>query len=264
VANLLIFFGAAFVEHIVANTIVAELSKRMTILNYLFTNFSISGLAVCEAYFIILLRKIKTAELENIRLKQEKSNAELAALKEQISPHFFFNTLNSLSSVIRTEKKSHSLDFVENLSQVYRYILDSETTDTVTISEELGFLEAYAYLLKKRFGENLQMQIRVDKKLKNHRIPPMALQTLLENVVKHNQLSKATPVVIRIENQEDNLVATNNIINKKGTKGHGVGLANLNKRYKMIADCEIEIQENADTFIIKLPIIRPGPKSKNG
>jgi LytS/YehU family sensor histidine kinase len=159
--------------------------------------------------------------------------------------------------VIRTEKKPEALDFVENLSQVYRYILDSETSDTVTISEELAFLRAYAYLLKKRFGDNLKMQITVDKNLEDHRIPPMALQVLIENVVKHNQLSSKHPVTLTIENQGNMLAVMNNVQKKDNAGGHGLGLVNLNKQYKMISGREIEIASNETQFIVKLPILEP-------
>ena len=255
ITNIFIFYVTAFSESVLFNNLHPETVKRLTTVYFLFANVSIVVLALSEAYFIILLRKMKTAEMENIQLKEERAKAELASLKEQISPHFLFNTLNSLSSVIRTEKKTDSIDFVENMSQVYRYILDSESNDTVEISEELEFLDAYSFLLKKRFGENLQIKVNIDEYLKKHKIPPMALQILIENVVKHNKLSSVNPIFISIDNREDYLYVQNNINKKKAVDGHGVGLANLNKRYKMIADCEIEITQSTEQFLVKLPII---------
>jgi len=255
--NFLIFYVAALSEHTLVNNLDADIGKRLITGYFLWANISIGVVALSEAYFIILIRKIKTAEMENIRLQEERAKAELASLKEQISPHFFFNTLNALSSVIRTEKKSDSLDFVENMSQVYRYILDSESTDTVTIAEELEFLDAYSHLLKKRFGDNLQIEINIDEQVKKQKIPPMALQILIENVVKHNKLSSENPIHFSIENRMDYLYIQNNVNKKNSAGGHGVGLANLNKRYRVIADCEIEIKETKDNFLVILPIIKP-------
>ncbi|MCK5147406.1 histidine kinase [bacterium] len=240
-----------WIEHVFTG-----LGKHVSPDYFFFANYIVAILASAEAYFIILLRKIKTAELENIRLKEERSNAELAALKEQISPHFFFNTLNSLSAVIRTEKKSDSLNFVENMSEVYRYILDSEANDTVPVSDELAFVDAYAHLLNKRFGTNLQIEQHVDEAFKKHHIPPMALQILIENVVKHNKLSAQNPVVITIENEHDSLIINNNKQLKQRTNGHGLGLANLNKRCKMITGIEIDILNNDEIFQVKIPVIK--------
>ncbi len=251
--NIIIFYLLAFSESVSVKMYDARIN--LTTGYFLFANISIAGAAAAEAYFFILLRKIKTAEIENVQLKEERAKAELAILKEQISPHFLFNTLNSLSSVIRNEKKSESLDFVENMSEVYRYILDSESNDTVTISEELEFLEAYIYLLKKRFGNNLQIEINIDEQQKKHKIPPMALQILVENVVKHNILSSMDPIFFCVDIREDYLYAQNGINKKKEKNGHGVGLANLNKRCKMIAGREIEIKESPEQFQVKLPII---------
>ncbi|MFC1556653.1 sensor histidine kinase [candidate division KSB1 bacterium] len=255
--NVFIFYISALGETTLADWYIEGLGMRMTASYFLFANISIAGLAAAEAYFMILIQKIRTSELENIRLKEERTKAELASLKEQISPHFFFNTLNSLSSVIRTEEKNESLDFVENMSQVYRYILDSNSNDTVKISEELEFLDAYSFLLKKRFGDNLEVKIDIDEAVKEHRIPPMALQVLIENTVKHNKLVKAKPIVFSVESREDYLYVQNNVNKKKAEEGYGVGLANLSRRYKMIADREIEIKGNDDRFLVKLPVIKP-------
>ncbi len=227
-----------------------SLSNNLTIKN-LITPI----LAITFAYLLILIRKSRDTELEITKLKQERTNAELASLKEQISPHFFFNTLNSLSSIIRTGKKSESLDYVENMSQVYRYTLDSGMNDLVSISEELEFIKAYSDMLQKRFGNNFQIIINIDEDKRRGKIPPMALQTLIENVIKHNNLSAKEPIVLKIDYKEDFIIVENNIIRKESGESFGLGLANLNKRYQMLANAEIEINKTEEIFRVKLPII---------
>ncbi len=256
VGNIVIFLGAAIVEHIVAYNFDEGLSKRLTILYYLFSNFSISGLALCEAYFIILLRKIKTAELENIRLRQEKSNAELAALKEQVSPHFFFNTLNTLSSVIRTEEKTDSLQFVDNLSQVYRYILESHQNDLVKLKDEIEFLNAYFFLLGKRFEKKLVLDIKLSPNVLKTSIPPMSLQMLVENAIQHNTMTMSKPLKIRIFDENNMICVQNNLQKKTSSESMGIGLSNLLKRYQLITGRDIVINENIQSFIVKLPVIQ--------
>jgi len=213
-------------------------------------------LAIIFAYLLILIRKSRDTELEITKLKQERTNVELASLKEQISPHFFFNTLNSLSSIIRTGEKSESLDFVDSMSQVYRYTLDSGNNDLVTISDELEFINSYSVMLKKRFGNNLQIKINIDKKKREGKIPPMALQILFENVIKHNNLSDEKPIILQIDYKEDFITVQNNIIIKESVESHGLGLAKLNKRYQMLSDTEIEINQTEEFFRVKLPIIK--------
>jgi two-component system LytT family sensor kinase len=254
--NMLIFYGSAFSEHMLISHSFEGLGKRMTTVYFLFMNFSISGLAISEAYFIILLRKIKTAELENIRLREEKSNAELAALKEQISPHFFFNTLNTLSSVIRTEKKSDSLEFVDNLSQVYRYILESHRNDLVKIKDEIQFINAYFFLLGKRFAKKLILEIDMASDLLKTSIPPMSLQLLVENAIHHNTMTRSKPLKIRIYHQDENIVVQNNLQKKKSSESMGIGLPNLLQRYQLIARRDIIIHQTTEFFTVKLPVIK--------
>lgn len=255
--NILVFYLFATLETALANNHLGEIIKAGEGYSpdyYLFLNLSTGVAAAAVGYLVRMMQRSRSAELENMQLRQEKASAELAVLKEQISPHFFFNTLNSLSSVIRTREKEESLDFVQRMSDVYRYILDSESKDTVPLAEELAFLNAYIHLLGKRFGKNLTVSITIDEVLKRRLIPPLALQVLLENAVKHNIISAETPLRVSIASEGDFITVENNITGTKEQAGHGVGLANLNKRCKMIVGSEIEIQMDSSRFLVKLPL----------
>lgn len=193
---------------------------------------------------------------ENLQLKEEKLKAELSVLKEQISPHFFFNTLNTLASIVRTEKKENSLDFIDNISVVYRYLLDSESKNLITIEEELNFLMAYYHLLIKRFGESIKLNISISDKFKQNKIVSMAFQILLENVVKHNKVSKRKVVNVQIIEEGNFICFINNIQKKKVLESTGLGLANLNKRCKILLDENIEVVTADATFKVKIPILK--------
>jgi LytS/YehU family sensor histidine kinase len=213
-------------------------------------------IALVFAYIINLYKKSKSAEIENIKLKEEKIKAELSSLKEQISSHFFFNTLSSLSHIIRSNEKNQSLEFVEKLSEVYRYILESNQKDLVNLKDELEFLNAYFFLLDKRFGKKLIVQIDITSDLYLTSIPPMALQLLAENAIQHNSITSSAPLKIKIFNDDNMICVENNLQKKETGNSTGIGLNNLLKRYQLIANKVITIKENKDRFIVKLPVIK--------
>jgi len=213
-------------------------------------------LALTVAYLMILLEKYRQADHKNIQLKEEKTQAELTTLKDQLSPHFFFNTLNSLSAMIRNDQKKESLEFVENLSDIYRYTLEKGKQDFVTVQEELDFLRSYGQLVSNRFGNALKMEIKLSKEISTYQIPTMALQILIENVIKHNQLSESKPIKVQIHNEGSMLVVMNNCIPKEVQDSNGLGLANLNKRCQMLIGEDILIQQKENYFIVKLPMFK--------
>ena len=185
----------------------------------------------------------------------ETLKAELASLKEQISPHFFFNTLSSLSSIIRLNGKNESLKFLDKMSQVYRYILESNQNDLVKLKDEIEFLNAYFFLLRKRFGEKLILEIEISPDLNETYIPPMALQLLVENAFQHNTITNSAPLKIKIFNKNGMICVQNNLQKKKSSESFGIGLPNLLKRYQLIAGKEIIINKNTSIFSVKIPVI---------
>lgn len=211
--------------------------------------------AIFLAYFLTTFRISKEREKEVQELKEENRQAEIQALKEQISPHFLFNTFNSLSALIRTDKKNESLEFIQSLSEVYRYILESQHKNLVSISEELKFLKAYTYLLQKRFEHNLVVNILIDEKKIQDSIPPLALQILVENAVKHNKLTNKVPLKIKIERTANFIEVQNNYNPKVVAESNGIGLINLAKRFHLISNQEIKINKDDKIFFVTIPII---------
>ncbi len=191
--------------------------------------------------------------IENHKLKQEKIQSELLALKNQINPHFLFNSLNSLSSLVRDNKKATT--FIGKLSFMYRYILQSGARDTVTLREELQFLESYVHLIKTRYQDRFSINITIEEQWLNNEIPTLALQLLVENAVKHNEISKEKPLKVSIFNTEDYLVIENKMQSRRTyVDSTGNGLVNLSRRYDLLQGKRIVITSNATIFRVKLPL----------
>jgi LytS/YehU family sensor histidine kinase len=198
-----------------------------------------------------LIREEDISEKE--LLKQESLKNELEALKNQINPHFLFNSLNSLNSLIRDNKQATT--FVNKLSFMYRYILQSGSQDLVTIKEELKFLESYIYLIKTRYRDRFQIDINVDENVLNKKLPALALQLLVENAVKHSEISETNPLLVKVYS-EDDFVIVENLIKPRTTfvDSTGNGLVNLNKRYELLKNNNIIISDTNQMFKVKLPL----------
>lgn len=213
--------------------------------------------ALIISYALAFLTRARIAEIENIKLKEENLSSQLKSLRDQINPHFLFNTLNTLSSVIRLDTKKDGLKFVDDLSSVYRYILESDKHELVKLESELKFLKSYIYMLKKRFHEKLKISIDLPKPLLSSMIPPMVLQILVENAIKHNEIIQSEPLEIIIYSKAKYIIVKNNLREKTEDKNNlGLGLPNLVSRYKLIAKKDVEINQTKDSFIVKLPIIK--------
>ncbi len=191
--------------------------------------------------------------IEKEQLKQEILQNELTALKNQINPHFLFNSLNSLTSLVRDNKEATI--FINKLSYLYRYILQSSNQDLSTIKEELTFLESYVYLIKMRYRNRFSITIKIDEKLLLIKIPILALQLLVENCVKHNEISEELPLLVKIVATKYYLIVENRIQPKRApVDSTGNGLNNLNKRNLMLKGKRIVITNTNNTFTVKLPL----------
>lgn len=200
-----------------------------------------------------LSKNQQESKLENERLKQQSLRSELQALKNQIDPHFLFNALNSLSSLVRDNEQARL--FVKKLSFMYRYILQSSGRDLVTISEELKFLESYTYLIKARYRDRFSIVIEIDDSLLEESIPPLALQLLVENAVKHNEISDDHPLKVKIYGKEEKLFIQNRVRPRRMLEeGTGYGLSNLKKRYFLLKKQKIKVVHENDNFTIELPL----------
>ncbi|MGC1514588.1 MAG: histidine kinase [Maribacter sp.] len=195
----------------------------------------------------------RDSDIEYEHLKQQNLQNELAALKNQIDPHFLFNSLNSLASLIRENEAA--TQFVNKLSYMYRYILQSGDTDLVSIREELKFLESYSYLMKTRYRERFDLEVTIDEELKGRKIPPLALQLLVENAVKHNEISASHPLAVRIYSHENSLFVENPLRPRTTiAEGTGTGLLNLRKRYLLLQQQDVLISTEQAIFKVELPL----------
>ncbi|WP_281988684.1 sensor histidine kinase [Aquimarina aggregata] len=202
---------------------------------------------------LVFQRKQKISVLEKEQLKKENIQNELVALNNQINPHFLFNSLNTLKYIIETNPKG-SIVYVDHLASLYRYILQSKDKGLVTLQQELQVLEAYIRLARIRFGDNFNVNMQLSIHTKTTLIPKLSLQLLIENAIKHNEVSEEFPLIIDIYNEDDSIVVKNKIqLKSKSSLTTAEGLKNLNKRFELLKNKAIKI--DVDTyFIVKLPI----------
>lgn len=214
----------------------------------------ISGLFYFIVYYIHILAETQRNILEIEQLKQARLQASLSSLKEQLSPHFLFNTLNTLSSLTQ---ETTVKNFVAELAEVYRYVLQYKEADTATLAQELDFIDSYLYIIKTRLEDAIDIEIQVSSHLLNTAIPPLTLQLLIENAVKHNIASASRVLHIHIYNEGDNnLVVQNNVQPKSSMHSNtGIGLGNVLQRYQLLFNKEIQIEKTDSHFTVKLPIV---------
>jgi len=188
-------------------------------------------------------------------LARENIQSQLAALKNQIDPHFLFNSLNTLAALI-DEENEPAQKYLEQLADVYRYVLLNKDRSTVTLEEEMAFVESYLYLNKTRFRDNLRIETQIPKGQQKRLIAPLSLQMLVENAMKHNIISRDKPLTIRIRQEEDWILVENNVQEKiRYEKSTQVGLQNIIKRYSYLSASPVVIQNRGDHFTVRLPLI---------
>ena len=190
---------------------------------------------------------------EKERLAKQNLQNELSALKNQINPHFLFNSLNSLNSLIRENKEA--TNFVNQLSYMYRYILQSGNRDLVELREELKFIDSYVFLIKTRYRDKFSIEVLVDEEIMSYQIPVLALQLLVENAVKHNEISNRNPLHVKIFHDDDFLIVENKIQPRSTfVDSTGQGLVNINKRYMLLKEKSIKISNENNIFRVKMPL----------
>lgn len=201
-------------------------------------------------------RKWKQSLLEVEQYKSETAMARLENLKNQVNPHFLFNNMSVLSSLVYKDQDK-AVDFINQLSKVYRYLLDSGSSELTTLEDEMQFLQSYTYLLNIRYSPNIHFDINVsDEALKTH-IPPMSVQLLIENAIKHNEISSAAPLTISIRSEGMWLIVENNLqLRSTVENGSGTGLKNIRSRYQFFTDREPEIVATDTLFSVKIPLLK--------
>lgn len=245
----------------------AVLAQLFTFLGYPSTHRVVLKIMVPVIIIVIMIMAIYEAIYYNLRLKtsireeeqakQVMIQAQLDTFRNQAQPHFLFNSLNTLRDIIDYDTKEDAKAFVDNLSRVYRFIIESGNANLIALEKELTFAKAYIHIQTERFGDNLQLHWDIPDTQQAAMIVPMSLQLLLENAIKHNVVSKAKPLVIQVTTKENHLVIRNKIQPKSTqTPSTKVGLKNIEKRYQLISG-QLPIIDNDGThFTVSLPLLK--------
>jgi len=204
----------------------------------------------------LLFQNYKTQQIgiELERTMAVNLGAQYELLKQQVNPHFLFNSLNTLKSMVDMQDP-HSSEFILKLSDFYRFTLESRKMDLIPLCEELNILESYTFLLKARFEEGFEVEDTISRDCYQIGIPPFTLQLLIENCIKHNIVSLEKPLVIKLYNDENFIIVENKIQLKRGEISTGVGLDNINQRFMHLIQKEIKIEKTETIFKVKIPII---------
>lgn len=205
--------------------------------------------------FAVLLIEFYVNSRNNHELQKEYIKMQYRQLKSQINPHFLFNSLNVLVSLINKDSDRAS-EYVKKLSEFYRYVLTYDTKDLATVREELDFIKNYMEILILRFGKGLSFKIDVENDYLSCNIPPMTLQLLVENAVKHNVITPSCPLVIQISTADGALCVSNNVNPRNHVEAsNGIGLKNLNEKYRFLANKGIDVSVDESVYIVKLPVV---------
>ena len=190
---------------------------------------------------------------QTAELQRENNTARYAALQQQLNPHFLFNSLNTLIAEIEYDP-ARAVSFTRRLSDVYRYVLRVQRLPLVSLDEELRFAEAYLYLHRVRLGDCLGCRMEIPDEMREYRLPPLTLQLLIENVIKHNAITESHPLEIVMVAHDGWLTVSNPIRIKRGVESEGVGLRNLSNRCRIMLGSEIEVVHTEARFTVKIPL----------
>ena len=222
--------------------------------------FQIGGIRILLVVWLVelvilgLLQNALRLQQKAAQLQKENNAARYTALQNQLSPHFLFNSLNTLIAEIEYNP-SNAVRFTRNLSDVYRYVLQSQDKTLITLGEELEFIQSYLFLHEVRLGNSHPCNITIPTEAMEYQLPPLTLQLLVENVIKHNSINSNKPMDITIQIADHFLVVSNPIHAKKNDTTSGVGLQNLSNRCKLMIGTDIIINNENQIFTVKVPLI---------
>jgi sensor histidine kinase YesM len=240
----------------------AQLDAEKMINVYLFEFISVIVLT-CLYEGNYSLKKWKEIKVNKEQIKKAGMQGQLQSLKSQVNPHFLFNSLNTLSALITDEPK-RAEQFVDEMAQVYRYLLQNNQDELTTLSTELKFIRSYFHLLKTRYDQGVDLLIDVDQPDLNKFIPPLTLQLLVENAVKHNAILEKTPLHIKITSiGNDWLQVCNNVLAKSTpVKSTKLGLANIFAKYSLLSAKQPVVETGDEYFKVLLPLLTEKPENQ--
>ena len=230
-------------------------------LNYMLVDKAISLGAIVKNslpvvpwnWIVVLQIELFVSQSRRDKIEKEKAQYQLMTLKNQVNPHFLFNSLNTLASLAYTDANKTNF-FAKKLSSVYRYFLTTSEKPSVTLAEEMTFVETYFQLEKIRFGESLQLRIRIPAEAQGKSVIPTSIQMLVENAIKHNINTEQSPLVIEITSSGNTITVSNNYQPRQNVKGNRMGLRNLRQQY-FLKGKAIHIEQSESTFAVTLQFI---------
>ena len=228
--------------------------KNESLANYVFA-FVMTFIVLLCFYAFYIYKEYNDSKVKEQKIIAGTASAQFESLKNQIDPHFLFNSLNVLSSLIE-ENPENAQRFTTSLSKIYRYVLEQKDKELVPVSEELTFAKTYMNLLKMRFENSITYDVPSDFENQEAKVVPLSLQLLLENTIKHNIVSEKKPLHIKIYIENNYLIVENNLQKKEVLQDRrGVGLQNIVNRYALISERKMQIEQNENYFRVKIPIL---------
>lgn len=250
--TIAVFFGIRFVEGLLFPAYVAE-DVSNALFSTIFMTFFITSLHEGWFFFMQWNYTQKKADI----LTRENAISQYETLKSQINPHFLFNTLNTLSSLIEEDPKTAVL-FVDKTADFYRQILNFREKEIIGLREELALIEDFVFLQKKRYGENLVVKVQIPETLLDSAVAPLTLQMLIENAIKHNIITSEKPLTIELFINENNYLVVRNNLQKKKQSEHSsqLGLTNISNRYEFLSPSrKVIISQQEEVFEVQVPIL---------
>ena len=267
IANFILVYVCNYINFvIIQNSATTEqfFSGKYNFINWFMVNIALLISAFLHAKsFMEELKKTSKKEVVEQKLIAKSANAQFESLKNQLDPHFLFNSLNVLSSLI-DENPNQAQKFTASMSKIYRYVLEQKDKELVTVEDEIGFAKIYCDLLKTRFENSVNFVFDVKKEDYRRFVVPLSLQLLLENCIKHNFATPSKPLFIKIFSENDTLCIENNFqVREQMKESAGIGLANIVQRYALLTKRNVFIEKSEDYFKVKLPILSDKPNIVN-
>lgn len=244
-----------FVIYLFQNIIIMRVDP-ITYLNGILNKDGSFYTITIEGIFIMIFIEVIYMYYQRKESEIEREKFKYNLLINQLNPHFLFNSLNTLSAMVYTKTPDESVEYIDKLSDFYRYVLVNEGRNLIPLKEEIEIINKYGDILKTRFQDGFVLNINLNKEDLNKKILFMSLQLLVENAVKHNIASKEKPLTVNIYSENNFIVVSNNkVMRTDNVISTGTGLKNLNERYKIVDNKEIKIINNNDKFTVKIPMI---------
>ena len=259
IINFIVVYCCNYINYVMIQKVSTQeefLSGKYNFTNWFFVNFALMIAAFLHAKgFMEELKKTSKKEVVQQKLIANSANAQFESLKNQLDPHFLFNSLNVLSALI-DENPDQAQKFTSSMSKIYRYVLEQKDKELVTVLDEIEFAKTYCNLLKTRFEDSVDFEFDVLKEDEQKLVVPLSLQLLLENCIKHNFATSSKPLIIKVYSEGSYLSVKNNLQKREQLKeSAGIGLSNIVQRYSLLTDQNVFVEESPQDFKVKIPVL---------